>query len=112
MNPEFTNEFIIETKTSLTNHESRLTTLEETVKDIKDLTLSVREIALNQKTMNDKIDENQKSMNDKIDGLSVQVKEVTDAPRKNWITIRTAILSSVGGAIGTGIIALLISFMK
>lgn len=112
MNPEFTDTFIIDTKTSLASHESRIITLEETVKDIKELTLSVREIALNQKVMNDKIDENQKSMNEKIDGLSTQVKEVTDAPKKNWVTIRTAILSSVGGAIGTGIIALLINFLK
>ena len=101
MNPEFTDTFVIDTKTSLANHETRLITIEETVKDIKDLTLSVREIALNQK-----------AMDEKIDGLTTQVKEVVDTPKKNWITIRTAILSSLGGAIGTGIIALLVNFLK
>jgi len=123
MNPEFTDTFILDTQKNITNHEIRITTLEETVKDIKALTQATSELAFNQKSMNEKIDANQKSMNDKIDAnqesmtekideLTTSVQAIVDEPKKNWITIRTAILSSVGGAIGTGIIAWLITFLK
>lgn len=101
MNPEFTDTFILDTQKNMANHEIRITTLEETVKDIKALTQATNELAFNQKSMNDKIDE-----------LTTTVQAIVDEPKKNWITVRTAILSSVGGAIGTGIIAWLITFLK
>lgn len=112
MNPEFTDTFILDTQKNIANHEIRITTLEETVKDIKALTQATNELAFNQKSMNDKIDANQKSMTEKIDELTTTVQAIVDEPKKNWITVRTAILSSVGGAIGTGIIAWLITVLK
>lgn len=101
MSPERAESFIIEMKSDLTNHEQRITTLEETVKDIKALTEATNELAINQKNMNEKIDD-----------LTTSVKEIVDAPKKNWITVRTAILSSIGGAVGTGVIAWIISIVK
>ena len=74
MNPERTESFIIEMQKDLARHETRITTLEETVKDIKALTEATNELAINQKNMNEKIDE-----------LTSSVKEVVDAPKKNWI---------------------------
>ena len=101
MSPERAESFIIEMKSDLTNHEQRITTLEETVKDIKALTEATNELAINQKNMNEKIDD-----------LTTSVKEIVDEPKKNWITVRTAILSSIGGAVGTGVIAWIISIVK
>ena len=101
MSPEYTDKFILETKEELARHEVRITTLEETVKDIKALTEATNELAINQKNMNEKIDD-----------LTTSVKEIVDAPKKNWITVRTAILSSIGGAVGTGVIAWLVSVLK
>ncbi len=101
MNENFTDSFVLDTKTSLTNHEMRIGTLEETVKDIKALTQATHELAFTQKAMNEKIDD-----------LSETVKSIVEQPKKNWVTLRTAIISSVGGAIGTGIIAWLITFLK
>lgn len=112
MSPESMESFLFEAKTGLANHEVRITNLEETVKDIKALTEATNELAITLKNVNEKIDINQKNTNEKIDELSNNVKEIVDAPKKNWVTIRTAIFSSVGGAIGTGIIAWLISILK
>lgn len=94
MNPEFAENFVMDTKVSLANHETRIVTLEETVKDIKDLTMSVREIALNQRAMDEKIDD-----------LSQTVRSITEEPKKNWSTLKASIISALGGALGTGIIS-------
>ena len=101
MSPERIDGFIIEFKADLASHETRLITLEETVKDIKALTEATNELAINQKNTNEKIDE-----------LATTIKDIVDAPKKNWITVRTAILSSIGGAIGTGVIAWIITMLK
>lgn len=112
MNPEFTDTFILDTQKNISNHEIRITTLEETTRDIKALTQVTSELAFNQKSMNEKIDANQKSVTEKFDELTTTVQAIVDKPKKDWITIRTAILSGVGGAIGTGIFAWLITVLK
>ena len=80
----------------LTEYGVRLMRIEEVAKDVKILAESVHEMAFNQRSMDEKLDE-----------LSTNVKEIKDTPSKNWTTLKTAIISAVGGAIGTGLIGLI-----
>lgn len=123
MSPEISEAFEIETKTELARHEIRITNLECSVKDIKALTEATSELAVslknvnekidvNQKNIEEKIDMNQKNTNEKIEDLTNSVKEIVDKPKKDLVVLRTAIISSVGGAIGTAIAAWLFSVLK
>ena len=84
----------IDSKICLANHETRITNLEETVKDIKDLTQVTSELAYCYKDLTAKYGD-----------LNETVKTLAEAPQKKWVVLRTAIISSIGGSIGTGIIA-------
>lgn len=84
----------IDAKIALANHETRITNLEETVKDIKDLTQVTSELAYCYKDLSSKYGD-----------LNDTVKALAEAPQQKWVVIRTAILSGIGGTIGTGIIA-------
>lgn len=41
-----------------------------------------------------------------------RLEELEQAPAKKWNTVVTAILSAIGGAIGTGVIAMLVNYLK
>lgn len=112
MNPDITEAFELETKTELARHEIRITNLEEAVKDIKELTAATSELAVGLKNVNEKMDINQKATNEKIDDLTNSVKEIIEKPKKDLVVLRTAIISSVGGAVGTAIAAWLFSVIK
>lgn len=105
MNQETLDSFVMETKLDLSNHETRLITLEETVKDIRDLTMSVHDLA-----------QAQQRMSENLDTLSMAIEEIKEAPKKNWNTLKASIISALGGAIGTGLItagaALIINNMR
>ena len=118
MNADFTDTFILDTQKSLANHEIRVTNLEETVKDIKALTQTVSELVYGLKSMNDKIDINQQTITEKCDAnqqaieeLKTDIQDIKDKPHKDWVLVRTSILSSIGGLIGSGVIAWIISII-
>ena len=81
--------------------EHRVKDLEETQKQIQDLTISVKELALSVKNM---VSE-QMSQGERIDRLE-------DEPAEKWKlvyrTIITAIVSTLAGAVASGLILLLV----
>ena len=79
----------------------RLGTLEEAFKNQNKLALSVEKMAINMELMF----KEQKKQGEELD-------ELKNAPIKKWNTVVTAILSAIGGAIGTGIIAMMVSYLK
>lgn len=72
----------------------RIGILEEAVKQYVTLTISVEKMAASIEQMV----QEQKRQGEKLE-------ELEKVPVKNWNTVKTAILSAIGGAIGTGIIA-------
>ena len=80
----------------LTEYGVRLMKIEEASKDLRSLAESVHELAFKQG-----------NIEEKLDGLTESVETLTEAPKKNWSTLKTAIISSVGGAIGTGAIGII-----
>ena len=84
----------------LTEYGVRLMKIEEASKDLKILAESVHELAFKQG-----------NIEEKLDGLTDSVQTLAEAPRKNWGTFKTAIISSIGGAVGTGIIGLICYIM-
>lgn len=107
MNADFTDTFILDTQKSLANHEIRLTNLEETTKDIKALTKVTSDLAYSVRSTSEKLDANQQAILE----LKGTVQSIVDEPKKNWVTIRTAIFSSIGGSVGTGVVAWLLSML-
>ena len=79
---------------------NRLKKVEDILSQQNKLALSVEKLALNMEQM---LKEQQKQ--------GAEIDELKQAPAKKWNTVVTAILSAIGGAIGTGVIALLINFM-
>lgn len=80
--------------------DKRISALEEALKNQNKLALAVEKLALNMEQM---LKEQQKQ--------GERIDELEEAPAKKWNTVVTAILSAIGGAIGTGVIAVLINFM-
>ena len=80
----------------LTEYGVRLMRIEEAAKDLRSLAESVHELAFKQGNVEEKLDE-----------MAQSVEELKDAPKKSWTTFKTAIISAIGGAIGTGIIGLI-----
>lgn len=80
----------------LTEYGGRLMRIEEASKDLKSLAESVHEMAFNQRAMDGKLDE-----------LTVSVETLKDAPKKTWSAFKTAVISAIGGAVGTGVIGLI-----
>ena len=79
----------------------RLGALEEAFKTQNKLALSVEKMAINMELMF----KEQKKQGEELD-------ELKNAPIKKWNTVVTAILSAIGGAIGTGVIAMLVNSLK
>lgn len=74
----------------------RLDELEQEVKENRELTVAVKEIATEMKHLR----EEQASMNDRL-------KIIEDKPSKNWDKIITTIIGTVVGALAGGIIGLI-----
>ena len=79
----------------------RLSALEEALKNQNKMSLAVEKMAINMEQMLKEL----KKHGEELD-------ELKNAPIKKWNTVVTAILSAIGGAVGTGIIAMIVSYLK
>ena len=79
----------------------RITTIEEAVKENSKLVLAVHDLATSVKSMQE---EQQKQ--------GERLQELEEIPARNWNTLKASILAAIGGAVGTGIVAAIINFMK
>lgn len=90
-------QMIVENTQSTRSAHHRLDRIETDIKEIKELTIAVKEIAMETKAMREDVN--------KIDN---RLKEVEDKPARNWETvIKTAISTIVGGLVGAGIVLIL-----
>ena len=78
----------------------RLELLEENVQQLTDLTASVRELTVSVGNLAEKQDD----MISRVDALEKE-------PAKNWSTLKTGLLSGLAGAAATGIIAAIAYFI-
>ena len=83
-----------------TRQNKRIGTLEKALEQQHELALSVQSLASSMERM---LEEQQKQ--------GKELEELKNAPMKSWNTVKTAILSAIGGAIGTGVIASIIHFL-
>lgn len=79
----------------------RVSILEETVRQTNELTLSVAKLA---NTMEGMLAE-QKEQGQRLEKLE-------STPTRNWNTVKAAILTAIGTAIGAGILAAFLYFVK
>ena len=78
----------------------RLELLEENVQQLTDLTASVRELTVSVGNLAEK----QGDMISRVDALEKE-------PAKNWSTLKTGILSAIAAAIGSGLVAAVAYFI-
>lgn len=83
-----------------TRQNKRITVLEETVRQINDLTVSVREMAVSMKNML----EEQKRQGDRLEELE---KEPAETHKQIKMSVTTALVGAVVGAIAAAVLALL-----
>lgn len=95
------NEFAKRMEEEHTRQNKRISAVEKALEQQQKLVLAVEKMALNMEQM---LKEQQKQ--------GERIDELEQIPAKKWNTVVTAILSAIGGAIGTGVIALLINFLK
>lgn len=88
----------IEEENNRQNH--RISILEESVRQIGNLTVSVEKLATSMENM---VKEQEKQ--------GKRLEKLENVPVKNWNTIKVAILSAVGTAIGAAIIAAIVHFI-
>ena len=93
-------EFVKRMEEEHTRQNKRIGAMEKALEQQNKLATSVEKMATNMEHML----EEQKRQGKKLE-------ELEKVPMKNWNTVKTAILSAIGGAIGTGIIASLIKFL-
>lgn len=79
----------------------RLELLEENVQQLVDLTASVRELTVSVGNLAEK----QGDMVTRVDALEKE-------PAKNWSALKTGILGAVAAAIGSGLVAAVASFIS
>ena len=80
-----------------TRQNKRISTLEKALEKYNDLVLSVQKIANNMELM---LKEQKKQ--------GEELEELKNVPIKNWNTVKSSILSAIGGALGTAIIGLIV----
>lgn len=78
----------------------RLDLLEENVRQIGALTVSVEKMACSVETMANELGDQGK-----------RLQALEEVPGKNWSALRAGIIGAVAAAIGCGIVAALINFM-
>lgn len=79
----------------------RLELLEENVRQLTDLTVAVRELTVNVGNLAEK----QGDMVSRVDALEKE-------PGKNWSALKSGILGAIAAAIGSGLVAAVIYFIK
>ena len=79
----------------------RIGAVEEALKQQNKMSLAVEKMAINMEQMLKEL----KKHGEELD-------ELKNAPIKKWNTVVTAILSAIGGAIGTGVIAMIVNSIK
>lgn len=79
----------------------RIGVIEKTLEQLNKIALAVEKMAMNMESM---LKEQQKQ--------GKELEELKNAPAKKWNTMTTAILSAIGGAVGTGLIAVLVNYLK
>lgn len=79
----------------------RLELLEENVQQLADLTASVRELTVSVGNLAAK----QEDMVTRVDAIEKE-------PAKNWGALKTGILGAVAAAIGSGLVAAVVSFIR
>ena len=91
-------EFVKRMEEEHTRQNKRIATVEEALKQQNKIALSVEKMAINMELM---LKEQKKQ--------GEELEELKNAPIKKWNTVITAILSAIGGALGTGLIAVIIN---
>ena len=94
-------EFVKRMEEEHTRQNKRIGALEKALEQQHELALSVQSLASSMEQM---LKEQQKQ--------GEEIKELKEIPAKRWNTVTTAILSAIGGAIGTAMIAGIIYFFK
>ena len=84
-----------------TRQNKRIGAMEKAFEQYNKIAISVEKMAINMELM---LKEQKKQ--------GEELEELKNAPVKKWNTLTTAILSAIGGAIGTGLIAVVINSMK
>ena len=79
----------------------RLELLEENVQQLADLTASVRELTVSVGNLAAK----QEDMVTRVDAIEKE-------PAKNWSAVKSGILGAVAAAIGSGLVAAVVSFIS
>ena len=90
-------EFVKRMEEEDSRQNKRISALEKAFEQHNKLALAVEKMAINMEQML----KEQKKQGEELD-------ELKNAPVKNWNTIKTSILSAIGGALGTVIIALIV----
>lgn len=93
-------EFVKRMEEEHARQNKRISNLETAFENQNKLVIAVEKMAMNMKQML----EEQKKQGERLE-------ELEKIPVKNWNTVKVAILSAIGGAIGTGIIASVLPFM-
>jgi hypothetical protein len=91
------NEFAKRMEEEHTRQNKRIGALEKAFEQQNKLVLSVERMSINMESML----KEQKIMGEEL-------KELKEVPIKNWNTVKSSILSAIGGALGMGIIALIV----
>lgn len=86
----------VEEENTRQNH--RIADMERTVEKISDLTVSINKLATSINSMA----KEQKKQGERLETLEA-------VPAKNWNTVKVAILTAIGTAIGTGTVAAVIN---
>jgi tetrahydromethanopterin S-methyltransferase subunit G len=90
-------QMIIENKDSCKSAHHRLDKLETDIGEIKELTIAVKEIAMETKANREDVNK----MNERLENIEQK-------PAKNWDKVITTIIGTVVGAIAGGIIGLIL----
>ena len=93
-------EFVKRMEEEHARQNKRISNLETAFENQNKLAIAVEKLAMNMAQML----KEQKKQGERLE-------ELEKIPVKNWNTVKVAILSAIGGAIGTGIIASVLPFM-
>lgn len=90
-------QMIIENKDSCKSAHHRLDKLENDIGEIKELTIAVKEIAMETKANREDVNK-----------INERLEDIEQKPAKNWDKIITTVIGTVVGAIVGGIIGLIL----
>lgn len=90
-------QMIVENTSSCKSAHHRIDKLESDIGEIKELTIAVKEIAMETKAMRTDVND-----------VNLRLKVVEEKPAKNWEKIISTTIGTITGAIAGGIIGLII----